>query len=340
MAYLTVSPQWSPFGFSWKRPNFYDNGPADTGGPSVAGFERFSLYPSQFAVRYARDQERVETINFTLNADVQPLVSARADSFLTVELTSAEIDQPIDAGGALPIGDVRRNSYLITNRGQQSLQYLYLLCRAKLIARARAVALSFSVSLDVGMNLTLRHSVTITDPRLPGGTATGKITALTFSLDGDSGESKADVTIACCIGRGNALGEPEVGTPEYVDPSYISEGYQIYAGQQIAVSPDVYALTVMPTPITGGDLNLFNPKISDLVTRLEVFNGSLMQEAILLLGMDWPDTNAAIAAVNEIPTRVELQMVPVNDATQATPFTPELTALMIPKHIDLEAAGV
>lgn len=342
MAFLQISGEYTLDGISWKRPNYYNNNGNDTGGPSVAGFERWSFWIEKLMIGYELDRLRTETIEFTMHADVQPLLSSRKDTSLSVELSSSELDQPIDPGGLMPIRDIRRNSYLITDRGHDSLAYLLALCRVRLLARARAVNVSFTTTLAVGAALSLRHTVTLTDPRIPGGTATGKVVSLTLSGDATSGVHKADVTIACAVGRGNELGEIPTGTPEYVDPSYISTGYQIYAGGTSIVLPDLYAMTIMPTPITEGDTNVFALNAASAIQSLVVTGETIQQESLLILGKDgslsWTDSNEAQAALDELHTHVELQMLPLNNEDQVTPFTPTVSMLMVPKQIDLEAS--
>jgi hypothetical protein len=342
MAYLVIPAEYTLNGLSWKRPNYYNNNGNDTGGPSVAGFERWSFWIEKLMVGYGLDRVRTETVEFTMTADVQPLTTSREDKSLSVELSSSELDQPIDPGGLMPIRDIRRNAYLITDRGQQSLAYLMALCRVRLLARARAVNVSFTTTLAIGMALSLRHTVTITDPRIPGGTATGKVVSLTLSGDASSGVHKADVTIACTVGRGNAVGDVPTGTPEYVDPSYVEDGWQIYAGGAGPVFPDLYALSVTPTPITAGDTNIFTLTRDDALESMTVTHGSTEQAALLALGKDgslsWGDTNEAVAALDAIATHVEVQMKALDNEEQITPYTPTVTDLMVPKTIDLEAS--
>lgn len=333
-----ITAEYTMFGLSWTRPNYYDAGPADRGGPSLVGFNRMAL-SGKLRIKFEADRERIETINFTLNADVQPLVAVSEDANLNIELSSSEVDQPIDPGGLMPIRDIRRNSYLITDRGIQSMNYLIMLARARLLARARAVNVSFVTTLDIGQTLTLRKSVTINDPRLPGDTATGKVIGLRLSGDGGSGRFQTEVTMACTIGRGNALSAPAEGTPDYVDIDYISDGYQAVPGSEFALTGDLYATTYIPTPLTEDDTNLFDMKAATTIQSLTVENGSLNQEATLLLGMPWTDTNEAIVELNKFPTLVKLEMKPVTGDALTTPFTPALTDLMIPKTIDLESVS-
>lgn len=321
-------------GPSFTRPNYYDDGPIDTGGPSVVGFPTWYVVGT-LNVEFDADRERVETIEFTINADVQPLVSAREDANLTVELSSSEVDQPIDPGGLMPIGDIRRNSYLNTDRGKRSLAYLIALCRARLLARARAVQVSFTTTMDVGQALTLRHSVSLSDPRLPGGIATGKVVGLTLSLDPSDGQAKAEVTVACTIGRGNALTVSTPG-PTYADPSYYASGYAAVTGGATQIASDIAYTPIDTTPITESDLDLFALTEATAVESLTVTGGHGDQAIALLTGMPWHDSNAAKEALDALPTHVELILTPVTGDPIVTPYPVEVSDLMVPKTIDLE----
>jgi hypothetical protein len=176
------TPPETDVGWSPVHPNPYHGDPEDRGGPSVTGFAKWFI-TAEMKARYDVDRERVETLEFTISADVQPLISAREDTNIDIEMQSAEVDQPIDPGGAMPIVTPRRRSYFLTDRGHRSVEYLIALCRARLLSRARAVEVSFRTTFAIGRALSLRHSVSLSDPRLPGGIATGKVVKLVLAFE-------------------------------------------------------------------------------------------------------------------------------------------------------------
>jgi hypothetical protein len=155
---------------------FYGTSPDDKGGPMAVGFPLWFLSAS-LPLNYKVERQRIETVEFTMLADVQPIITEGVEP-LTLDLSSQQVDQPVDPGGALPIGDLRRTSYMLTDRGHQTLQYLITRCRASLVAKARAATVSCEIDFDQAINLTLRQSRTIVDDRIPGGQATGKVTRL------------------------------------------------------------------------------------------------------------------------------------------------------------------
>lgn len=332
---LSVSETYTASGSSFKQPNYFGDGPNDTGGPSVAGFPQWSVSGS-LRVRFEADRERVETIAFSIAADVQPLVSAREDANIAIGFSSSEIDQPIDPGGAMPIGDTRRNSYMLTDRGKVSLAYLIALCRARLLARARAVQVAMTTTFDQGRALSLRHSVSLSDPRLPGGVAIGKVVNLVLSFDAQSGVAQAEIVAGCCIGRGNTL-TTTAPTGVLTVPGVVSGGIQAVTGGATEIASDISYEPFDTTPITDGDFDLYHLTADSAVESVTAFGGAPEQEA-LLLSKTWTDSNEAIAALNAIPTRVEVVMKPVTGDPIVTPFAITVSDLMVPKTIDLESA--
>lgn len=197
-----------------------------------------SVFQILWSATYAAARKRTETVNFTLFADLQPVLTDAAKGEDTLELNSGDVGSPIDTNNLIPIGDLRSNSYFKTDRGATSFQYLMLLARAKLRARARCVDIKFTVpwtrrdGSHLGIALTCRQSVQLTDYRLPGGIATGKVRAYRLVLDGEG--QRAEVTMACCIGRGNTTAtSPGIG--DYAASGYMQAGYQRMNNAQLSI---------------------------------------------------------------------------------------------------------
>ncbi len=78
----------------------------------------------------------------------------------------------------IPLGgtpdDVRANNYFPTARGLQSVEYLISKVRARLRMRARAVDVGWKAAFRHGVGLSCRKNATLYDPRMPGGTVTGR----------------------------------------------------------------------------------------------------------------------------------------------------------------------
>lgn len=303
-------------------------------------------YLINFVAHFEAARERSETVTTTIEADVQPLlVDPGAAEEETIELASALVGEPIDpdAGspGAfdLPIGDLRRNSYFKTDRGAQSFEYLLLLARAKLLSRARAVQIRFATPWAIAADLTCRHSIRLIDNRLPGGEATGKVTAYTLSARGDEGEIKAEVTIGCTIGYGVALGAAAAGTPTYVNDNYVDEGYQQETGGQATlIAGELLYEDFDNLDITDDDgVDLLNMTRHTVVNSVTVTGGPSQQRAAIDAALDPPEPDP-VGALRDLPTEVTIDLVPVEGGAFHVPFALVVSALVVPQSINLEAA--
>jgi hypothetical protein len=142
----------------------------------------------------------------------------------------------IPAGGQ--VGNVTTRSYFTTDRGRQSLEYGLMKARAHLRKKARCAEISFVAPFASGVALSCRKSAVIEDPRLPHGSASGKIISYALSCDGDSGDALTKVTIGCAVGTGGtALAVDPTDT--YFAPGYFDTGYFEDVGASILVGSDL-----------------------------------------------------------------------------------------------------
>lgn len=302
--------------------------------PAKAQFFVWEFRPF-FPLNYNVKRKRVETVSFTLEADVQPLVvEPGEDEAELITLATKVGDQdPNDPYSTPPIGDLRRSSYMITDAGVTSLEYLILLARAHLLARARAVTIEFQVPFASGTALTCRKNASITDPRLPGGSAFGKITEYQLSVDGNSGAEVCTVKLGCTIGEGNVV-VPDSGEPVYVAEGYVNLGYQLYFGGQLALLDDQITYgEYRDTPILDDGINFLNLLTADVTNSLTVINGEDEQDDVL--SQRYPDIPAAIEALNAKFTEVVLDLKPLTGGPFQTDFVITTSDLMIPKTIEL-----
>ena len=202
---------------------------------------------------YGANRQMGERVSITVTADVQPILTDPADgeALQISDIHSTNLSEPID--GEIPMGDPARSSYIGTERGNQSIQYLINLLRANLLRRARVVEISFVPKLERIWEATLRKNVYLIEPRV--GTATGKIIGYSVALDGADGQVKCEIKIGCAIGHGGSAIAVN-GTPNYVDPSYVGASYQQFTGQMVAI--DTSITYSPPNPVAGG-LNLLGP---------------------------------------------------------------------------------
>ena len=195
----------------------------------VYAFEQHTLFD------WEAEKKRTETIKLSMVADIQDVLAEPEDEANIEKITvsaDATVTEP-DDDGAMPIGDKRRKAYLPTDRGNDSVQHLLLLGRARLRRSARAVEIRVRVPWEIGIGASLRMNARVTDRRLPGGEASGKIIGYELSAAG-TGEFYAELTIGCSVGRGGGvLAAP--GAPTWVNDGYVYGGYQIAAGAGVTV---------------------------------------------------------------------------------------------------------
>lgn len=194
---------------------------------------------------YSASRARKESLTFTLTTDVQPILTMPDEQQPEIiQITGRDLGASFDEYPVPIIGDLQARSYFSGDRGQLSIQYLILLARAKLVARARAVDVSFDCRFERAVELSCRMSATLSDPRLPHGTATGKVTAYSYELA--RGVIIGHVTISCAIGRdGSVVTVP--GDPTYSEGDYAEAGWEFYDNTTIALGAGSVGYTVPAT---------------------------------------------------------------------------------------------
>ena len=133
------------------------------------------LINTKLVLGYNAGGKRNETADFTLIADLQSIVTLPDPTEVveTLELNGTDVGLPID--GVIPIEDTTRNAYFTTDRGKLSLEYGILRARAHMLMRARAVNLTWDTTFDRAIQLSCRMNAQLTDSRIPGGVAQGKV---------------------------------------------------------------------------------------------------------------------------------------------------------------------
>lgn len=235
-----------------------------------------------FACQYDAARKRSEIVTFTMAADVQSILTdPGASEEETIDFTSDLVDKPVDPEGALPIGDLRRNSYFTTDRGQQSLQFLMLLAAARLLTRARAVNIGFQTAFALLAEIvSCRKSVRLLDDRLPGGEATGKITKYRLTASG-SGGNIAEVTIGCSVGYGIPLGNALPGEDTYAD-DYADDYTETTGGQTEIIPGQLLYESLDGTVVVDDDgVDFFNMIPERVVKSLTITGGPNEQRAAI-----------------------------------------------------------
>jgi hypothetical protein len=311
-------------------------------GTSFTYFDSYTDYFVDFPVaglkqrtyfNWLADRPRTEKVLCTMVADIQPLlVEVLEENKQTISVNAQDTVTEPDETGAMPIGDIRRASYLNTDRGNLSMQYLLLLGRTELRRRARAVEVSCRVPWATGIAASLRKNAHIVDYRLPGGEAFGKITSYEFAASG-TGDFSVNLTIGCAIGRDGTV-TAAAGTPSYVAAGYVAAGYQQVVGAEVMLpTGDLAYQTLDDFPITDDGLNLQHIDENTAVEYITLTGG--MDEQTTVVG----SVSDPIDALKQYPSHICVKLRPVAGMNFETVFTPAIDPLPIPRLIDLEAAA-
>lgn len=201
--------------------------------------EIVSLYGA-LTVQSRHELRRKETASLSLDADVQPVLNSSAEDVEEIALRDitqnpghpAWSDQTDYLVGDIVIRGVseyqaRENhhsgrrfdedrwnylgeasyitsrsvsSFFNSTRGQEAAEHMKARLEARLRYLSRAVQVSCSCEMP-DLALIGHHSLcTIQDPRIPGGSATGRV--VSYSLQWSGGARTAGITIACAAGNG------------------------------------------------------------------------------------------------------------------------------------------
>lgn len=298
-------------------------------------------------LNFSVTRQYTETLTFELVADVAELYTDEASSEpLRLDMAEIKVDAADDTG-ELPISDVRRRTYLQTDRGLDSVEYLIALARANLLMRSRAIDVKFNVALDEGLELTCRKGVNLTDNRLPGGTATGKIKQYSLSFDGSSGRGIAEIVMGCTAGRGGSV-SGSTGTPTYVEVGYTGN-YQVYENVVNALGTEVTynASDVVGAAISDDGKDLLNVNEFDFVVDISVTGGLIAQDdavtsdATGTVGSSYSlgEMNFVLKKLDRVETISSIEVVPVTGGPFTTSYVLTLSELKIPTGVDLEAVA-
>ena len=211
-----------------------------------------------------------------------------------------------------------------------------LVARARLIAQARAVEIEADIPFAIAITLSCRHSATLADARIPGGTATGKVVRYSFGLSGEDGQLKGSVAIACTVGTGGTI-TPADGVPGYAEGGYVNTGYQTnVGGEELLLTGDLAFAEFGGIEVQDDGIDFFNLTGAAVVEDCTVIDGPTAQRAVLATQTQTPQE--AINQLNQNFTRVQLTLFPVDGVSFLTEYDLSELRLAIPQTIDLEAA--
>lgn len=309
----------------------------------TATFPIWAMKPTLIAA-YDVSRPKTEVLTFTLEADCQALLADAGDDEILAVKVSGNADEAVDPAttdspaGVMPIGDVRRRAYFPLERGIRSLGYLIALARGNILERSRAIDISFTVPFRDGRDVTLRKNARVSDPRIPGGEATGKVVG--YEMNGVARSHSVAITIGCTVGKGNTV-TTVPGDPTYVEDGYVEDGYQVRAGQTVMpIAGEVTFEDFSAVQPVDDGVDFFDLQPFAMVESMVVYNPVPTQQSVV--NAFRPDINAAVDALNQVYTRIDGDLKKLTLGRDDPPFLTNypvtVSQLMVPKTIDLEAS--
>jgi hypothetical protein len=256
-----------------------------------------------------------------------------------LSLTSEYVDKGVEPDGSTPIGSAAYRSYFQTERGNASVEYLLLLARAKLRARVRTVDITLGLPWQTALGITLRHNIQLSDYRLPGSQAIGKVKS--YKLSVADGKMLGEFTIGCSIGTAETM-TPQTGINAWVADGYVAPGYQRQVGAQLSVGEgDLAYQTLDDFVIVDDGLDLTRLTARQAVNECVVINGVRAQvdKITPYMGTVTPVSGDPISTMETMTTKVTLDLKPVQGSAFHADFFPAVTQLRLPKTIDLAATS-
>jgi hypothetical protein len=282
-------------------------------------------------------QDRKEAVYVALRADVQAvLVEMVEDEKNLLESLTMNSRDVVAAGAATASDGV----YFPTARGQQSIEYLLMVCRAHLLHGSRIVEVEWECPFSRVIGLSCRMNATIEDPRLPGSNVLGKIVKYHMTGDGDNGEFVGGVTINSAVGNSDpfllaaksrtAKKHPDMrevlnaGTPVYVNEGYVDQGYQFYEGRQVVAATADLAYEGLAFEAAGIQLPITQDQIllrheyndAGVGAEAEAFIATLQQGANAMRLFTMPSFGTQMAGPPQEFYSLSEISTAINDATQ------------------------
>ena len=178
--------------------------------PTVISNDEFTPVPAQ--ITYIKDP--------TFTATPGATVLDGTVTWLCLGTFPVSLSTPL-GGTPLRLG---ARCFFPTPRGHMSVEHLICKARARMRKRARAITVGWEAPFEQCLGLSCRVDARIQDPRIPGGTATGKVIAYELHMD-PGGKWFGKVEVGCSIGYAGTV-NADAGTGDYASSGYMQSGYQ------------------------------------------------------------------------------------------------------------------
>lgn len=196
-----------------------------------------------------------------------------------------------------------RASFFTTTRGHQAIAHALEIAKAHLAASARAVEIKFSAPFDALSGITCDHDVTLVDPRLPEGQAQGKVVSYRLIADGGKGIFRADVVLACAVGKGAQL--PVLQDVEDAKNTMIYTGER--PSKEFKSPSGLLFNTVYDQGPTRGLLNPQGMSAIDLVEEIHIA-GDPDTQNLHLLEHQYPKRHHLLSCLKEKKTEIFMRL--------------------------------
>lgn len=227
-----------------------------------------------------------------------------------------------------------RGTFFKTDRGRKVVEQALDRAKAYLCASSRCVDISFICPLEAALKWTCDHSLTMTDERLPGGKAKGKVKKLTLEVIGETGRMRAYVTLGCCVGTGAEPLVEEANSSEAYGMSGVLE--ETLPSQYIKTEGGVF---YRYGAIEGAERGILYPSLlgaSDLLREVSISHDAKQQGEILQANQ-YPNSHNILEKFKGYGTKVQLRLEDLRgrrlEKTTLSLHIPN--SWSAPKHINL-----
>lgn len=130
-------------------------------------------------------------------------------------------------------------TFFARTNGRSAISHAVQIAEAEIKQAARCLTVSAKIKFSTGWQLDPTSTVTINDPRLPGGTATGKVVSIEDVIDTDGGNLHTNLTLGCVPGNGGSQPGASSGSPVALDATAAQSGVSALSNEQYSTDSGI-----------------------------------------------------------------------------------------------------
>jgi hypothetical protein len=277
---------------------------------------------SELVLQWSYRQKRREVMHFTLghltqfDKTIRPLER-------TLNIKLQNVNMAPSAG-----------TFFQTAAGRQALEHALLRAKSHLAASARCLEIEVTLSLEPALALSMDHSVCITDPRIPGGKAEGKVIAYRLTQDGID----ACGWVRFAVAVGTKMERPKPGESiHYAEPDY---GNTAIHRRHRVINELTYDDYSHQFP-GAGIVNIQGLSRSDIVRNVFVANEA-EQQVQKLQNQQYPLRQNLKAVLQEMPTVLSFDLLSLktHDVLEHHIYLENVTPWTAPQQVSLEQVSL